>query len=128
MDDARIDRSTAKSDEDQATYCPNLTKRKKHRKRTQSNHNLSGTNQLGIRKLHRQKTVKRTTGSNTNKEHAGKEGGSLCGNALAACKVGARPQNGGLLKAAIAEEGQHDGLCAGNAHRLSEWHGLGGFA
>ena len=52
------------------------------------------------------------------KKHACKKSGSICRNSLIQGKIRAGPQGGALLQCAVAEEGDHDLLCAGDGDDL----------
>ena len=78
MNDGRINRRTAKSDQDQADKQKGIAKRQQHQNRTNGDEKLSQTNHILIVQLHGNETADKTSDGNTNVKQAGPACGTLC--------------------------------------------------
>ena len=118
MNDAGIDRSTAKTNQQQPCQCHCFPKRQKKRRYPNRNDPLPHTNHLGIIEFQGQETAQRPSHGDADKEKTGKTGGGLRRDSPVQHQITAGPQTGGLLQRTVAEKRDQNLFYAGDPENL----------
>lgn len=104
MNDTGIDRSTAKTNQQQPCQCHCFPKRQKKRRYPNRDDPLPHTNHLGIIEFQGQEAAQSPPHGDADKEKTGKAGGGLRRDSPVQHQITAGPQTGGLLQRAVAKK------------------------
>ena len=116
VDDAGIYRRASQSDQNQPCKGYDVRTGQEHDNDAGCNNSLPQTDHLYIIQFHCNKTADRTSYSDADEEHSGKTCGSFRRNSFKQVEITAGPQAGSLFDRTVAEEAEHDLLCAGNPY------------
>ena len=118
MNDTGIDRSTAKTNQQQPCQCYRFPQRQKKRRYPNHDDPLPHTNHLGIIEFQGQETAQRPSHGDADKEKTGKAGGSLRRDSPVQHQITAGPQTGGLLQRAVAKKCNQNLFYTGDPENL----------